>query len=204
MKSKKLNRLREAMAAADLPLQKTATNLVFGEGDPSAKLFFIGEAPGKKEDLSGRPFVGSAGKHLDALFDSIGLARGDVYITSLLKYRPPNNRCPTRPEIEAHTIFLIKQVLIVNPQMIVPLGNFATRFVLSGFAIDKMSGVPGISTLHGKAVKMNLDHRQFLVFPLYHPAAVLYNFGLKKTLFRDFKSLNKLLGLSTPKRRKIQ
>ena len=191
VKLDKLARLRKQMAKADLPLKDTANNLVFGHGDPDAKMFFIGEAPGKNEDLKGLPFIGSAGKHLDVLFDSIKLSREDVYITSILKYRPPNNRPPKINEIEAHTPFLVKQILIMEPEIILPLGNFATRFVLAAFDSNKMGQVPGISTLHGEIKKITFKKHSFNVMPLYHPASVLYNFRLKKTLLNDFQVLSK-------------
>ena len=172
-KLEKLASLKKQMAKADLPLKKTANHLVFGAGSPEADVFLIGEAPGKNEDLTGLPFVGSAGKHLDALFDSIGMVRNDVFITSILKYRPPNNRPPKINEIKAHTPFLVKQIETISPKLILPLGNFATRFILAEFNLDKMGGVPGISTLHGEPKIIKFKTHSFTVVPLYHPASVL-------------------------------
>ena len=189
-RQEKLDALKREMARASLPLKSTATNIVFGEGDPHAKLFFIGEAPGKNEDIHGLPFVGSAGRHLDALFDSVGLRRGQIYLTSILKYRPPRNRPPNREEIKTHTPFLVRQIEIVDPKFIIPLGNFATKFVLSGFDVANMVKIGGISTLHGKVKIVQLRKKDIFVFPLYHPAALLYNMLLKKSMFHDFKKLS--------------
>lgn len=192
-KTRKLYNLRLQMARADLPLKASATHLVFGEGASNAKLLFIGEAPGKNEDLCGRPFCGSAGRHLDELFESIRLSREDVYITSILKYRPPKNRNPKLDEIKAHTPYLIKQIQIISPQVIMPMGNFATRFVLGEFDITQMSKVSGISGLHGKPRTVSLGSISFTVVPLYHPASVMYNYRLKKVMKQDFRRLKKFL-----------
>ena len=175
------------------PLKKTAQNIVFGKGNPDAKIFFIGEAPGAKEDAQGIPFVGATGKQLDLLLQSIGLNLDAVYIANILKYRPPENRNPNIKEIRTHTPFLIRQIQIIQPKIIVTLGNFATRFVLAGFDADKMDSIPGISQLHGKAKKFKVDSLAFTVIPLYHPAAMLYNPGLKKVLQEDFKTIKKYL-----------
>jgi uracil-DNA glycosylase family 4 len=194
MKSKesRLEALRKKMLKADLHLKGTANHLVFGHGDCSASMVFIGEAPGKNEDLKGLPFIGSAGKVLDQLFDSISINRSDVYITSILKYRPPKNRNPLFAEIMSHTPYLIDQIKIIEPKIIVPLGNFATRFVFSGFNLEKMSKVPSISQLRGKVKEMTFKDLKFKAVALYHPAAVLYNNSLRKTLEKDFKLLDKL------------
>ncbi len=181
------------MEKAELPLKKTAHTLVFGEGSPDAKIFFIGEAPGKNEDLKGLPFIGSAGKILDQLLCSINLNRADIFISSILKYRPPHNRNPSLSEIVAHTPYLIDQIRIIRPHVIVPLGNFATRFVLSGFDVKKMSAIPGISALHGKVEQINFENMSFSVMALYHPAAVLYNSSLRKVLQKDFQLIKKVI-----------
>lgn len=192
-KKVKLEVLRKQMAHRKLPLKKTATKLVFGKGAADAKIVFIGEAPGKNEDLTGEPFVGMAGRHLDLLLDSINLSRDEVYITSILKYRPPNNRPPAREEIRTHTPFLVKQIQIIKPRYIVPMGNFATKFVLAEFDLARMSKIPGIMRLHGKEKTIKFLNHSFTVFPSYHPAATLYNFGLKRVMLRDFKKLKLLV-----------
>ncbi len=195
-KESQLDALRMAMQTADLPLKKTAHHLVFGEGTANAKVFFIGEAPGKNEDLQGRPFIGSAGKILDQLLESIQLNRSDVYITSILKYRPPKNRNPQLQEIIKHTPFLVDQIRIIKPQILVPLGNFATRFVLNGFKVENMQRILGISRLHGKREDIAFERLKFSVIALYHPAAVLYNSSLRTTLAKDFKALGKYVKTS--------
>ncbi|MCC7574160.1 uracil-DNA glycosylase [Candidatus Woesearchaeota archaeon] len=167
------------------PLKKTATNLVFGKGNPDAKILFIGEAPGEKEDQQGIPFVGSAGKKLDELLKKIDLTMEDVYIANILKYRPPKNRNPTTEEIKNHTPYLIKQIKIINPQIICTLGNYATKFVLAGFTTNGMNKIQGITKLHGETQKIN----ELIIMPMYHPAATLYNPDLKETLEKDFEKL---------------
>jgi uracil-DNA glycosylase len=195
MKSKKakLEALRTKMQAANLHLKKTAHHLVFGHGSDHAAILFVGEAPGKNEDLQGLPFVGSAGKVLNQMLESIKLERDDVYITSILKYRPPNNRNPSLKEIISHTPYLIDQIRIIQPKVIVPLGNFATRFILGGMDVKKMGEVPAISLIHGKIKEAEFEGHCYKVIPLYHPAAVLYQATLKKTLLKDFKVLGKLI-----------
>ena len=194
MKSKRirLDALGKAMAKKNLLLKKNARNLVFGKGNPHAAIVFIGEAPGEREDEQALPFVGTAGKTLDRLLHLIGFTLEDVYITNILKYRPPNNRNPRVEEIIDHTPYLIEQIKIIEPKAIVPLGNFATRFILSGFNIEKMGTILGISKLHGQIKKINFENYEFLVVPLYHPAAALYNPSLGKTLEKDIKNLKKI------------
>jgi DNA polymerase len=197
----RLEILSKEMAHRKLPLKRTATKLVFGKGDPNARVFFIGEAPGKNEDLTGEPFVGLAGRHLDTLLNSIGLPREKVYITSILKYRPPNNRPPVREEIRTHTPFLVQQIQIIEPQFIVPMGNFATKFVLAEFDVEKMAGIPGIMRLHGKTKNIKFHEHTFTIFPSYHPAASLYNFGLKRIMLKDFRKLKTILNGQKGKKR---
>lgn len=192
-KKQQLEALKKKMLAKNLPLKKIALSLVFGEGSVDPKVFFIGEAPGKNEDIQGLPFVGSAGKNLEALLNSIELSRPDVYITSIIKYRPPKNRQPTFEEIKAHTPFLVDQIRIIKPRLIVTLGNFATRFILSGLDIMAMSAVPGISQIHGKHVTIDFENMSLLVLPVYHPAAIIYNPSLKADLQQDFKRILALI-----------
>ncbi len=181
------------MLKADLPLKDTAQHLVFGAGSHDPQVLFIGEAPGANEDKQGLPFVGSAGKHLNSLLDSIGMARESVYITSILKYRPPNNRPPTMDEIKAHTPYLLDQIRIIQPPLVVTLGNFATRFILSGMDIKKMPSVPGITQIHGQLQRIHFEGVDLRVLPFFHPAALLYKRPLKKLLEEDFKKINLLL-----------
>ena len=161
-------------------LAKTATHLVPGEGDPDADIVFIGEAPGKNEDLTGRPFIGAAGKLLSELLASIGLERNEVFITSILKYRPPNNRDPKPAEKTAFWPYLQRQLEVIDPKIIVPLGRHGMENFVSGQTITEV---------HGKLIVGN----KWPLLPLYHPAAALYNGGLRQTLFDDFLQLKKYL-----------
>jgi DNA polymerase len=161
-------------------LAKSATNLVFGEGNPNANVIFIGEAPGKNEDLTGRPFIGAAGKFLDELLDGIGLKREDIYITSILKYRPPNNRDP-KPEEKADFMpYLSAQLEVIEPQLIVTLGRHSTNCFLPDVQISKVHGQP-------------LKWEGYTLLPLYHPAAALYNGNMRSILIDDFAAIAKLI-----------
>lgn len=168
------------------PLGDTRTCLVFGVGDPHAGLMFIGEAPGRNEDLKGEPFVGAAGQLLDELLAGIGLVRSQVYIANILKCRPPDNRDPEPSEIEACTPFLEEQIRLVAPKVIATLGNFATKFVLK---TDR-----GIGALRGKLYRV--DGRQ--VVPIFHPAAALYDASKRQVLAEDFQRLRALLERTPP------
>jgi uracil-DNA glycosylase family 4 len=159
----------------------TRTRLVFGVGDPNARVMFIGEAPGKNEDLQGEPFVGAAGNLLDELLAHAGLKRSDVYIANILKCRPPGNRDPEALEIETCTPFLREQIRVIEPEMLVTLGNFATRFVLHTDA--------GITRLRGTVQSAG----RFTVLPIFHPAAAIYDRTKRDILFADFARLRELL-----------
>ncbi len=175
------------------PLKASATNLVFGRGNPNARIFIIGEAPGKKEDEQGLPFVGSAGKKLNILLQNIELSLDDVYIANILKYRPPKNRNPTIDEITRHTPYLLEQIRIIKPNIILPLGNFATKFVLSEFTVSNMKNILGISQIHGQAFTVTIDSRDITVIPLYHPAALLYKPSLQEEMNKDLLQVKKNL-----------
>lgn len=163
-------------------LARTATQLVFGEGNPDSPIMFIGEAPGKEEDKQGRPFVGAAGKFLTQMIESIGYARKDVYITNIVKYRPPNNRDPQPSEVTAFWPYLKKQISVIKPKLIVPLGRYSLNVFLPELSI---------SASHGKAMR-----KGGLVFmPQYHPAVALYNGGMRNTLLEDFAKIPKVLEL---------
>ncbi len=178
----------------DCSLKETATQLVFGAGSPNADILFIGEAPGEKEDLSGIPFVGSAGRELDKLLTSISLSREDIYISNIVKYRPPKNRNPTPEEIKNHSPYLVEQIQAIKPRLIVTLGNFSTKFVLAGFDLEKMKLMPGITQIHGKVKEVPHDHVSCKVLPLFHPAAVLYRPQLRPELQADFLKIKEFLG----------
>ncbi|MCD6158814.1 MAG: uracil-DNA glycosylase [Euryarchaeota archaeon] len=169
------------------PLYKERTNPVPGEGGFKKKIMFIGEAPGKNEDLQGRPFVGKAGELLDRLMSEIGLSRDDVYITNVIKCRPPNNREPNDSEIIACRTYLIRQINALKPKIIVCLGRISSRVIAQMFNIQFTS----ISRDHGKVFKSPI--RPIKVFFTYHPAAALYNRVTLRDLEEDFKILKKII-----------
>lgn len=160
---------------------------VIGEGDADADIMFIGEAPGEQEAKSGRPFVGNAGNVLDALLESIGLAREDVYITNVVKDRPPENRDPTVAEIELYAPFLARQIEIIEPKVIATLGRFAMDFILEQFDMPEKG--QKISQMHGKVLEARAPHGEVAVVPLYHPAVTFYSRDRKQTLEDDFQVL---------------
>ena len=161
-------------------LAKTAKHLVFGEGNPDAAAMFIGEAPGKNEDETGKPFVGAAGRFLNELLESIGLEREDVYITSILKYRPPNNRDPKPEEKDEFWPYLLKQLEVIRPKLIVALGRHSANCFLPELKIGQA---------HGKPVSW----QGWTILPLYHPAAALYNSSTRQTLIDDFAVISKFI-----------
>ena len=167
-----------------------ATQLVFGEGNPDADVVFVGEAPGKKEDEAGRPFVGAAGKFLDELLEIINLDRNDVYITNIVKYRPPNNRDPSPEEKKAFLPFLSQQVQAIKPKLLVTLGRHSMECFLPGMRISNVHGQP-------KRIKLQFDDNtppiSVVILPLYHPAAALYNGGLRSTLQEDFEAIPEII-----------
>lgn len=158
-------------------LAEQATQLVMGDGNPDADIVLIGEAPGKNEDLQGKPFVGAAGKFLDAMLDAAGTNRADVYITNIVKYRPPNNRDPLPEEKTAFWPYLLRQIEIIQPKVIVTLGRHS-----GGYFIPDLQ----ISNNHGKPRRVTYHDKEYQVIPLYHPAAALYNGGMRQTLIDDF------------------
>ena len=175
----------QAEACRGCPLWEGRTNLVFGVGNPQARVLIVGEAPGKNEDLQGEPFVGAAGKKLDALLEIAGLDRArDVYIANVLKCRPPGNRDPRPEEIQACTPFLREQTRTIDPEFIVTLGNFSTKFILKTQV--------GITHLHGKLQMAG----KFKVFPIYHPAAAIYDRTKQAALEEDFATLGRLIAES--------
>lgn len=165
-------------------LAATATQLVFGEGNPNADIVIIGEAPGKKEDELGRPFVGASGKFLDSMLEMIGLQREDVYITNIVKYRPPDNRDPKPNEKKVFLPYLQSQLEVIQPKVVVTLGRHSMNCFLPDLQISKVHGEP-------KRVKLSLkenkdDILEVIILPLFHPAAALYNPAQRQTLIDDF------------------
>jgi uracil-DNA glycosylase len=193
-KEEQLNEIKQRIISElKCPLKDAATNLVFGKGSPNAKILFIGEAPGHNEDLQGLPFVGAAGRELDKLLNSIGLSLSDAYIANILKYRPPENRNPTKEEISNHTPFLVEQIKAIQPRVICTLGNFSTKFVLAGFQTEGMEKIEGITKIRGQTFEVKLGSCTFKVIPIFHPAAILYKPQWRKTLEEDFFKIKALL-----------
>jgi len=168
-------------------LYKTRENPVIGEGLPDADIMFIGEAPGFNEDKQGKPFIGKAGKVFDELLDFINLKREKIYITNILKCRPPNNRNPTQEEIKICSVYLDKQIEIIKPKIICCLGNFATNYILGKF--DLKDKIQGISKIHGNIFKTQTLNGQIKIIPLYHPAVVTYDRSKLNILKKDFEIL---------------
>ncbi len=167
------------------PLYKNRINVVPGEGNPKAQVVFIGEAPGQQENKQGRPFVGRAGKYLDELLLSIGWQRSDIFITNIVKDQPPGNRDPLPEEKKICTdLYLTKQIEAIKPKVIVTLGRHASAYFLPD--------IGGISQIHGRVYRRK---NGIIYFPLYHPAAALYNSQMKKTLEADFNKLPKIIKL---------
>ena len=164
---------------------------VIGEGSHHAKIMFIGEAPGRIEAATGRPFAGAAGKILDELLASIGIPRADVYITNVVKDRPPMNRDPLPEEIALYAPFLDRQIEIIQPRVIVLLGRHFMRAILAKFGLEAMIGP--ISRIHGTILDTRAPYGDITIMPVYHPAAALYNPELKEALLVDFRHLKKLL-----------
>lgn len=172
-------------------LASTANQLVFGTGSPDAEIVFVGEAPGKNEDLKGEPFVGAAGKFLDEMLASVSLNRDDIYITNIVKYRPPNNRDPLPEEKKAFLPYLQAQLEVIQPAILVTLGRHSTNSFLPDLQISKEHG-------HPKRVKLAFrsDPNRVLevvIMPLFHPAAALYNGGLRQTLLDDFLKIPEII-----------
>ena len=183
---KRLDELKARILADDpVPaLRETATQLVFGSGSPSAEIMLIGEAPGKNEDEQGEPFVGAAGKFLNEMLGSVGINRQDVYITNIVKYRPPNNRDPLPEEKVAFWPYLLKQIAILQPKVIVTLGRHSGQAFLPDLRISADHGQP-------KKLPVIIEGmtKEITIIPLYHPAAALYNGSLRATLIEDFRQV---------------
>ena len=169
-----------------LDIAKSCLNPVPGDGDPDAQLLFIGEAPGAQEDKAGVPFVGASGKFLDEMLETIGLRRDDVFVTNIVKFRPPDNRDPSQEEIDVCLPYLLSQIKVIQPSLIIFLGRHSMSVFLPELKI---------SEAHGKVYK-----RSGMVFLLlYHPAAALYNGGMRQTLIDDFSKIPSILKTLTTK-----
>lgn len=181
-KAAALQRIADDIAKDDPTpsLRQGAKQLVFGSGSPDAPIVFIGEAPGAKEDQLGEPFVGAAGKFLNEMLASIDLSREQIYITNIVKYRPPGNRDPEPEEIQVFIPYLKRQLEVIAPKLVVFLGRHAMSVFLPQLRI---------SQAHGRPVRK--DGQVYL--PLFHPAAALYNGGMRQTLLDDFAKIPAIL-----------
>lgn len=181
-KQTRLDELKEKIITDKVcvELADQATQLVFGDGNPDSEMVFIGEAPGKNEDIQGKPFVGAAGKFLNQMLEMINIKREDVYITNIVKYRPPNNRDPLPEEKAEFMPFLDQQISIIQPKLVITLGKHSLSCFLPQLKISEVHGQP-----------KRFKGRVYL--PLFHPAAALYNGGLRQTLIDDFANIPTIL-----------
>jgi uracil-DNA glycosylase family 4 len=181
-KLEQLEKIKESIIKKNVSpdLRAGATQLVFGDGNPDAEIVFIGEAPGKNEDEQGLPFVGAAGKFLEEMLNKIGMKRSDVYITNIVKYRPPENRDPYPDEKAAFLPFLRSQLEVIAPKLVVTLGRHSMDSLLPGLQISKVHGQPK-------------RYKGQVYLPLFHPAAALYNGGMRQTLIDDFARIPTIL-----------
>lgn len=170
-------------------LAQQATQLVMGDGNPDADIVFIGEAPGKNEDEQGKPFVGAAGKFLNEMLAAAGMERSDVYITNIVKYRPPNNRDPLPEEKAAFLPYLLKQLEIIDPKVIITLGRHSMEYFLPDARISQIHG----HAARKKVLYHDKTEHEWLIVPLYHPAAALYNGSMRQTLIDDFLKVPQMI-----------
>ena len=189
-KTEELKKIKdEVLALTDSPLYeyRTANKYfpVIGEGNHDAKILFIGEAPGKNEALTAKPFCGAAGKVLDELLASIALDRKTVYVTNLVKDRPPENRDPEPAEIELYGPFLDQQISIIQPKVIATLGRHSMKYIFEHYGLSSV--LDSISKIHGRAFTGKTSYGDVTVIALYHPAAALYNGSLRAVMKEDFK-----------------
>jgi DNA polymerase len=181
-------------------LAAQATQLVFGDGSAEAEIVFIGEAPGKNEDIEGKPFVGAAGKFLNEMLGSIGMKRSDIYITNIVKYRPPNNRDPLPSEKAAFLPYLQAQLEVIKPKLVVTLGRHSLNCFLPDLSISQVHGQPKrvkikAHTSTDEKSGKSLSELTIVVLPLFHPAAALYNGSMKQTLIDDFANIPAIIEL---------
>jgi len=204
-KEQELKKIKEeVLNCRKCVLYKTRAYPVIGEGNHQAKIVFVGEGPGASEDRTGHPFCGAAGKILDELLNAVEIKREEIYICNILKCRAPENRDPRTEEIEACTPYLEKQIEIISPEVICPLGNFATRFIFKKYNLKGQ--LEGISKIHGKVFEPQIAAedvqnslfeqkrrgiKEVKIIPLYHPAVATYNANMKEVLKEDFKILEK-------------
>jgi uracil-DNA glycosylase family 4 len=185
-KQAQLDQVRQSILDNNIcpELAAQATNLVMGDGNINPDIVFIGEAPGKNEDEQGLPFVGVAGKFLNEMLAQAGMVRSDVYITNIVKYRPPNNRDPLPEEKAAFWPYLLKQLEIIQPKVVITLGRHSMEYFLPDMKI---------SQIHGQPKYIKFGENQLVIIPLYHPAAALYNGSMRQTLIDDFLTVAEVI-----------
>lgn len=189
---KKLKEIKQkVLACQKCSLFQTRKYPVIGQGNHQAELMFIGEAPGRQEDKTGVPFCGPAGHILDELLNSVKIKREDVYITNILKCRPPNNRDPQEKEVKECSVFLEKQIKVIQPQIICSLGRHAMIFLMNRFMPKKE--IDSISRIHGQVFDINIFSQKIKFIPLYHPAVAIYNSNMKDFLKKDIKTIKDYL-----------
>ncbi len=181
--------IEEIKRCRKCPLYRTRINPVPGEGSCRAEIMFVGEAPGAREDETGRPFVGAAGRLLTQLLEMIGLRREEVYITNIVKCRPPNNRDPREEEIKACSPYLLRQIALIRPRIIVALGRHSARFLFNQAGLKWVS----MTRMHGSVYEAMISGLKVKLIATYHPAAALYYPRLKPLLEEDFRTLSGLL-----------
>lgn len=183
----------EIVTGKELPLYneriKNGVFPVIGEGSHYAKIMFVGEAPGKNEAAEGRPFCGAAGKVLDKLLEGAAILRKDVYITNIVKDRPPMNRDPFPEEIDAYAPYLDRQIEIIKPEVVATLGRFSMAYVMNRLGLAGQ--LRSISQIHGKLFEAETGYGTVKIIPLYHPAVAVYNGSMKEALAKDFEILKK-------------
>jgi len=167
-------------------LARQAKNLVMGDGNIDADIVLIGEAPGKNEDEQGLPFVGAAGNFLNEMLATVGMVRSDIYITNIVKYRPPNNRDPLPEEKKAFWPYLVRQLDVIQPKIVVTLGRHSMEYFLPN---------QKISMIHGQPKRITFGNTKLIIVPLYHPAAALYNGSMRNILIEDFMKLPKIIDI---------
>lgn len=188
----KMKKIRdEVIACQQCLLYQTRILPVIGQGSHNAKIIFVGEAPGANENRTGRPFCGASGKILDGLLEFIGLNRQDVYICNLLKCRPPSNRDPMPDEINACSSYLERQIEIIKPKVICPLGRYSMYFLMKKFGIE--NEMQSISQIHGQIFKSREGFHGLAVIPFYHPAVAIYNQNMLPVSKKDFLILKDFL-----------
>jgi DNA polymerase len=191
-KTEKMKEIRdEVITLKESPLYQYRTQNkyypVLGEGSHDSKIMFIGEAPGKNEAETGKPFCGASGRILDELLAHIEIPRENVYVTNIVKDRPPSNRDPLPSEIAIYAPFLMRQIEIIQPRVIATLGRFSMKYIMEKFGLEEELGP--ISQLHGKVLEADVSFGKIKIVPLYHPAVAVYNADSKKELKKDFEIL---------------